>query len=287
MLYCGSCSWEPRTSVPELLWFRCEDKLSISKTINGSYALLSHMPDLIRVFTSAPAFIPEDTEHSHYHLVPFRIFRIEFAIFTGWQLLAVLIFIELSLEIKRTQRCLLKVKNLSHLPNTLNHLVQTVSKTMCGTCAFLGLCICVLWLQASVTSNGCAHTCLFFMHVLHAFMYMNISLFLVPMLEYILLIALECDFTWCAVHACKTDSVLKWTLDLLVTRWRQASCLPEPSYNDWDNRSCLLTPMCSFETRKKRSQTDNFFCVLWRTSGSRIASSGSISCLLFGGELEP
>lgn len=196
MLYWGWCSWEPRTSVPELLWFRCEDKLSISKTINGSYALLSHMPDLIRVFTSAPAFIPEDTEHSHYHLVPFRIFRIEFAIFTGWQLLAVLIFIELSLEIKRAQRCLLKVKNLSHLPNTLNHLVQTVSKTMCGTCAFLGLCICVLWLQASVTSNGCAHTCLFFMHVLPGFACVHVYEYLIVVSAHAWIHTFNCIRVW-------------------------------------------------------------------------------------------
>lgn len=78
------------------------------------------------------------------------------------------------------------------------------------------------------------------------------------MLEYILLIAWEGDFAWCAVNAWKTDSILKWTLDLLGTRWRQASCLPEPSYNDWDDISCLRTPLCSAEVSKKEIPTRQF-----------------------------
>lgn len=117
-----------------------------------------------------------------------------------------------------------------------------------------------LALTASLSSNWCAHTCLFFVHLSPVFacIYVKISLFLVPMLEYILLIAWECDFTWCAVNACKTDSILRWTLDLLGTRWRQASCLPEPSHNDWDEISCLCAPMCNVEVSKKEITNRQF-----------------------------
>lgn len=83
------------------------------------------------------------------------------------------------------------------------------------------------------------------------------------------------------------ESVLqfhKWTLDLLGTRWRQANlhCLPEPLYSDWDGSSCLLALQCSSETRKMTSQKDSLSCVLCLTPSSRVASSGSISCLFLG-----
>lgn len=96
--------------------------------------------------------------------------------------------------------------------------------------------------------------------------------------------------TWCVVRACKTDSVHKWTLDLLGTRWRPAN-LAYIVY--WAFMQQLgqqnVFAHCSMQLlpTKMTSQKDNLFCVLWPTPSSRVTSSGSISCLFPGGELEP
>lgn len=120
------------------------------------------------------------------------------------------------------------------------------------------MCICMLCFvchDLKICTCTCLFKCMFYLFVCAAhlsfwlaYICMNVSVFLAFMPERLLLIARECDCTWRVVRACKTDSVLLWTLDLLGTRWRQASCLPEPFYNGWENRSCLLTHLWSFET---------------------------------------
>ncbi len=165
--------------------------------------------------------------------------------------------------------------------------------------AWMHLCFCVLCLQTTMfVPQICVHmhvhfcvcvsTCVYaHLSFLHAFARMSISM-LCPHLSAHL--HLHGSVTVYLCSACvqnRYESVLrfrKWTLDLLGTRWRQANlhCLPEPLYNDWDGRSCLLTLQCCFETRKMTSQKDNLSCVAWPIPSSRVTLSGSISCLFLG-----
>lgn len=72
----------------------------------------------------------------------------------------------------------------------------------------------------------------------------------------------------CGACACKTDTrVFCGFISELWTSWVHAGggkfsvhCLSKPLYNDWDSRSCLLSLLCSFETRKITSQKDNLSC---------------------------
>lgn len=83
---------------------------------------------------------------------------------------------------------------------------------------------------------------------------------------------------WCdrtrALHARKTDSVPRWTLDLLGTRWSPASYLRKPLYSDGGNRSCLLTL-----PRAVRRDLTKTIC-LSVTLHHRIGSRASTSCFV-------
>lgn len=135
------------------------------------------------------------------------------------------------------------------------------------------------------TCHGARTVCPF----LHAYMDVNLLLCLNAWMH-----TCACMGVWlCTCVRAKQirEWFYKWTLDLLGTHTQEGGqfslrCLPEPLNNDWDGRSCLLALQRRFETRKMTSQK-NVSCALWPTPSSRVALSGSISCLFLGGELEP
>lgn len=91
---------------------------------------------------------------------------------------------------------------------------------------------------------------------------------------------------WC-VCACKTDTgVFCGFISELWTSWVHVGvgkcsvhCLPKPLYNDWDGRSCLLSLLCSFETRKMTSQKRQF--VLCTLTDSKFKSHFKWKYFLF------
>lgn len=222
-----------------------------------------------------------------------NIFRIKFAIFAPSQLLAVLIlkypgtFIsKMYLILPKKSSALQKVsskgkeslwrcRNVSgRLPNTVNLHVQAETKTsvyyLCVlACGFECFVCRHQWPQTHmhVCFCVCVSTCLVaHLFFLHAYLGTNISTLLASMLECPPVLLWECDCAWCVVRACKTDSVHKWTLDLLGTRWRQAN-LAYIVYRafmqrlGWQNvfAHCFVQPL----TMKVTSQKDNLSRVLW------------------------
>lgn len=134
----------------------------------------------------------------------------------------------------------------------------------------------------------CVTTCFFFSHLsfLHARTAMNTSMLSAPMLACTPLLAWsDCvPGGWC-VRAkqirvfCGFISEL-WTLGYMLEEGQLSlPCLPKPFYNDWDGRSCLLSLLCSFETRKMTTQKD--WSVLCTLTDSKFKSRFKWKYFLF------
>lgn len=91
----------------------------------------------------------------------------------------------------------------------------------------------LLCLLTSNTSDCCANACPFFCICVYG-PAVCLSFFCIHECEYVNVVSVHARMhtftcmgvwtcTWYLVRACKTDSVLWWTLDLLGTRWRRAN----------------------------------------------------------------